>query len=375
MFKTIVHHEWAAAPAAAGTDRSNQPAVIKLGLDLHAKTYVVVAQHDHAMPRPARRFAPAEFVPWVEKLLAQGHTVHVVYEACGFGFGLCRALQAAGAQCQVIAPRKLDEERAGVKTDARDAATLCQRLSRYLDGNLKELAVIRVPSEEEEKLRHLHRQREALVRHRTKLQAQGRGLLVSHSFPAPPHWWRSQTWTRLGKLLPDWLLARLEVFRPVLAALDTQIAALSLQLEAAAPPDLPRGLGKLTIVVLSREVCDWQRFRNRRQVASYTGLCPGEHSSGNKRVQGNVTKHGNPRLRASLVELAWRLVRFQPTYPPVRQRLALLAKGARATGAQRKKAIVAVARHLAIDLWRLHTGQCSAQQLGFTHPSTKESRL
>jgi hypothetical protein len=92
-------------------------------------------------------------------------------------------------------------------------------------------------------------------------------------------------------------------------------------------------------------------------VSSYTGLCPGEHSSGPKRMQGSVTKHGNPRLRAALVECAWRglliclpplvpdaaasLVRFQPTYPPVDQRLALLAKGARATGAQRKKAIVA----------------------------------
>ncbi len=136
-------------------------------------------------------------------------------------------------------------------------------------------------------------------------------------------------------------------------------------------------------MALSREVCDWRRFHNRRQVASYTGLCPGEHSSGNKRVQGSVTKHGNPRLRAWLVELAWRLVRFQPSYPPVRTRLEVLAKGARATGAQRKKAIVcspiylpplvpgtaasAVARHLAVDLWRLHTGQCSAAQLGFSN--------
>ena len=367
MIQTIVHHKGAAAPAAAGTQNNQPPAVIKLGLDIHAQTYVVVAQHDHAGLRPPRRFGPAEFVPWVEKLLAQGHTVHVVYEACGFGFGLCRALRAAGAHCHVIAPRKLDEQRTGVKTDARDAATLCQRLSRYVDGNTKELAVIRVPGEEEERLRHLHRQREALVRHRTKLQAQGRSLLVSHRQAAPPHWWRTQTWNRLTKLLPDWLLTRLEVFRPVLAVLDTQIAALSLQLEAAAPKDLPHGLGKLTSVVLSREVCDWKRFQNRRQVASYTGLCPGEHSSGAKRVQGSVTKHGNPRLRASLVELAWRLVRFQPEYPPVRERLGLLAKGARATGAQRKKAIVAVARHLAIDLWRLYTGQCTAQQLGFNH--------
>jgi transposase len=115
---------------------------------------------------------------------------------------------------------------------------------------------------------------------------------------------------------------------------------------------------------LDREVCDWSRFRNRRQVSSYTGLCPGEYSSGGKRLQGSVTKHGNPRLRAALVELAWRLVRFQPQYPPVRKRLALLAPGARATGAVRKKAIVAVARQLAVDLWRLNTHQTTAEKLG-----------
>jgi Transposase IS116/IS110/IS902 family len=80
-------------------------------------------------------------------------------------------------------------------------------------------------------------------------------------------------------------------------------------------------------------------------------------------VQRKVTKHGNPRLRAALVECAWCLVRFQPQYPPVKKRRRLLAKGARATGAQRKKAIVAVARHLAVDLWRLHTGQTSAEKL------------
>ena len=77
-----------------------------------------------------------------------------------------------------------------------------------------------------------------------------------------------------------------------------------------------------------------------------------------------MTKHGNPRLRSALVECAWRMVRFQPNYPPVKKRLSVLAKGTRAIGALRKKAIVAVARHLAVDLWRLHTGRCSAEQLG-----------
>ncbi|MEO6755377.1 MAG: phage portal protein [Chthoniobacteraceae bacterium] len=100
-------------------------------------------------------------------------------------------------------------------------------------------------------------------------------------------------------------------------------------IESAAPACIPHGLGKLTSVMLTREVCDWRRFNNRRQVSSDTGLCPGEYSSGGKRVQGSVTKHGNPRLRAALVELAWRLVRFQPQYPPVAKRLCILGKGAR----------------------------------------------
>ena len=364
MQNTIVHYEGAASLEAVATKVKPSGARIKIGLDVHARLYVAVAQYDHLLPKAARRLRPSEFVPWVEALLGQGHSVHVVYEACGFGFSLYRQLIAAGAHCYVIAPRKLDEECSRVKTDPRDASTLCQRLSRYLEGNTRELAVIRVPTEEEERARHVSRQRGQLVHHRQKLEAQGRALLVSHDLPAPAHWWKKQTWSRLGKLLPEWIIARLEVYRPALFALEQQILSLSKELEAAAPPCNPLGLGKLTTVVVTREICDWQRFKNRRAISSYTGLCPGERSSGSKRVPGSVTKRGNPRLRAALVECAWRMVRFQPQYPPVKKRLALLCKGSRASGAVRKKAIVAVARHLAVDLWRLHTGRLTVQQLG-----------
>lgn len=246
MSKTIVHRERGASPKAPGHQPTPIRSTIKLGLDIHQARHVVVAQYDHALPKPPRRFAPGEVVPWVESLLQAGHTVHLVYEACGFGFGLYRAVQAAGATCYVIAPCKLDERGKGVKTDALDAAALCQRLSRYVAGNTKELAVIRVPSEAEEQRRHVHRQREALVRARTKLQAQGRALLINHGQAAPAHWWRGRTWRLLGELFPVWLLARLEVFRPVLLALDAQIAALTKELEAAAPAELPTGLGQLT---------------------------------------------------------------------------------------------------------------------------------
>ena len=64
------------------------------------------------------------------------------------------------------------------------------------------------------------------------------------------------------------------------------------------------------------------------------------------------------------MELAWRLVRFQPNYKPILEWKRLLGKGALATGAARKKAIVAVARQLAVDLWRIKTGQLRAEELG-----------
>lgn len=366
MKNTIVHDEGATSLEGAVGKIKLPPSMIKLGLDMHAREHVVVAQYDHLLPKAARRFSPCEFVPWVEGLLRSGHTVHVVYEACGFGFNLYRELIALGAHCYVIAPRKLDEQSTGVKTDPRDALTLCQRLSRYVEGNTRELAVIRVPSEQEERDRHVTRQREQLVHHRQKLEAQGRSLLVCHSLPAPAHWWKQQTWSRLGKHLPAWITLRLDVARPALLSLQEQINALTSELEAVAPASIPAGIGKLTSVVLTREICDWHRFNNRCAISSYTGLCPGERSSGSKRIPGSVTKRGNPRLRAALVECAWRMVRFQPQYPPVKKRLSVLAKGAPATGARRKKAIVAVARRLAVDLWRIHTGRCTAARLGLT---------
>ena len=268
MQNTIVHDEGAASLKVAGTKIRFSCSVIKIGLDVHARLYVAVMQYDHLLPKPARRFLPHEFVPWVEGLLRGGDTVHVVYEACGFGFELYRKLLRIGAHCYVIAPRKLDEQSTGIKTDPRDAATLCQRLSRYLEGNTRELAVVRVPSEQEEQARHVSRQREQLVHHRQKLEAQGRAVLVSHSLPSPAHWWKNQTWKRLGKLLPSWVITHLEVYRPILLTLEQQIAALSVQLEAAAPPSIPVGMGKLATVVLAREICSWGRFKDRRAISS-----------------------------------------------------------------------------------------------------------
>jgi transposase len=318
-------------------------------------------------PKPAQRFQKEAFLLWAAKLKQKsGGEVHAVYEACGFGFGLQRALTALGIECQVVCPQKLDEQNERVKTDGRDAKALCLKLDRDVEGNREALALVRVPSPQAEQLRAIHRQREQLVKARKQLAAQGRSLMVNHGLEPVARWWKGRTFAALA--VPAWMKELLANTQPLLLALEEKTRALSAQLEAAAAPHQPRGLGKLTSVVIEGEIGSWERFTNRMQVGSYTGLCPGEYSSGQTRYQSCIIPQArdNPRLRAALVELAWRLVRFQPNYQPVVKWRAILAKGALATGAARKKAIVAVARQLAVDLWRIRTGRVQAEALGFT---------
>src|SRR5437867_13412415 len=78
-------------------NRSTQ--TIKLGIDVHQHFYVVVMQAGGGTSKPPQRFAPPAFLHWAAKLKAQGHSIHAVYEACGFGFGLCRELTKLGVAC------------------------------------------------------------------------------------------------------------------------------------------------------------------------------------------------------------------------------------------------------------------------------------
>ena len=166
-------------------------AIIKLGIDVHQDYYVVVKQEDGTNPKPAQRFQKEAFLHWAAKLKSQGAEVHAVYEACGFGFGLQRQLSALGIHCYVVCPQKLDERNKRVKTDGLDAKALCLKLDRFVQGNRDALALVRVPTEEEEQNRAIHRQREQLVKTRKVLEAQGRSLMVNHGMEPLSNWWKS----------------------------------------------------------------------------------------------------------------------------------------------------------------------------------------
>src|SRR6266849_5330428 len=251
---------------------------IKLGIDVHQEFYVVVMQEGGSNPKPPQRFAKGAFLYWAAKLKQKsGAEIYAVYEACGFGFSLQRQLSALAIQCYVVCPQKLDEANKRVKTDGLDAKALCLRLDRFVQGNGDALALVRVPTEEEERSRAIHRQREQLVGARKRLEAQGRSLMVNHGLEPVQNWWRPRTFAALP--VPQWMRELLLNSQPILVALQQKIAALTLQLQSAAASNQPRGLGKMTSVILDREIGDWYRFNNRRQIASYTGLCPAEYSS------------------------------------------------------------------------------------------------
>jgi len=334
---------------------------IKLGIDVHADSYRVVRQIDHATPQPAQKFTPKDFLVWAKKQLDQAEEIHSCYEAGPLGYSLHRALMGMGIRNLVIRPQNWDELHKGVKTDKTDALALTQRLDRYVQGNVTALAVIRVPTPEQELARSQSRQREQLMSHRLRLEAQGRSLLLFNGVRVRGRWWQENHWDELKLQVSVPLLELLTVIRDLLLAVQTQLEAATGRLEKAASTQ-PRGVGALTSQVLEREVLCWERFKNRRQVASLTGMCPGVRASGNTHHSGPITKHGNRRLRTALVELAWRWVRFQPDYKPVKRCWAVLSSS-KSSGAAKKKAIVAVGRHVAIDLWRLNTGRTTTEKL------------
>jgi transposase len=342
---------------------------IKLGLDVHADTIVVVRILDHSAPQPAQRFTWGKFRAWIKTQITLTHAVHSCYEAGPFGYGLHRELVALGVNNLIVQPVCLDERHTGVNHDNSDAKELVQRLDRYVAGNTHALATVRVPTPEQEQKRTESRQREQLRREVQRVAAQGRGLLLSQGQREKGGWWEGRRWAELQARIPAWLVARLEVFRRVLTTLTSELEAATTTLEQAAPALRPKGLGGLTYEVVEREVGQWDRFDNRRQVGSYTGLCGGVSASGNSRHLLPITKHGNVRLRTALIELAWRLVTWQRDCKLVKKWWPVLGN-VKASKAAKKKAIVAMARQMAVDLWRWRTGRTKPEDLGWTMVGT-----
>jgi transposase len=296
------------------------------------------------------------------------------YEAGRDGFWLHRALTARGVTNVVVDPSSIETPRRArqVKTDRVDVQGLLKRLMRIGSGE-RVWSTVRVPTEAEEDRRQLHREMTALGTESTRLRNQIGALLMTQGVATRrvpvrhPDQWAAALRRRDGSPLLPGLQSRIERDVARLQLVRAQVAALeharSLALRApTADPALAKaralmalkGLGETAAWVTVMEVFGWRRFRNRREVASLLGLAPTPFASGQMLHEQGISKAGNPRLRALMIELAWIWLRYQPQSALAHWFETRFAHGGTR---QRRIGIVAVARRLWIDLWRyLETG-------------------
>ena len=348
--------------------------LIKLGVDCHGAQHTFARIIDQLGCQPAQSLAPEAFIDFLKKQLTLAKRVVMVYEAGPYGFSLYRQATELGVECLVCAPERLSRGRKRVN-DKIDARELLNRLDRHLAGNDAALRLVRPLSIEQEMSRRQARERNTYRKERQRWMGRGRSLLHTLGIGRPGRWWDPQRCQdllkelekRYGQAVADQAGAELGRYFEALNWVQKQLDDLTARLrKASAERKQPRlkAIGALSSELLDREIGDWDRFKNRRQVASYTGLCPGEDSSGESQMSLSIDKHGNPRVRAVLVECAWLLPRFQPDYKPLQRWKWVFQEGSKAGKALRKKAAVALGRRLAVDLWRIRTGRARPEDLG-----------
>jgi transposase len=314
----------------------------------------------------------AELRRKAEVRTSQHYPIITIQEAGLDGFWLHRVLRQNGVESHVVDPASIamPRRRKRAKTDRLDGETLLRALLAYKRGEPRVCAMVVAPSPEEEDRRRLCRERRTLIEERVTHGNRIKGLLFAQGICdyAPI---RRDRRTRLealrtgdGRELPSHLKAqigreldRIELLlgqiKAVEAALEALLAAARKPASQQVAPDLVtmllalKGLGANFAAVLWSEAF-YRQFANRRQVAAYAGLAATPWQSGGIRHEQGVSKAGNPRLRTTMIQLAWLWIRHQPQSALTRWFKERSPQG-------RKRAIVALARKLLVALWKYVT--------------------
>jgi transposase len=296
--------------------------------------------------------------------------VVVMYEAGQDGFWIYRELKRQGYEALVIDPASIPVERHArrAKTDRLDAIKLVTCLRAWLRGERDRMHVVYVPTAEAQAQRQLTRDRGELQKeigqHRDRMRKLLRteGCWVELKSNVGKQLASGQLTCHDGAALPAELVARLERECARLAVAEQQLSALEKSLVRQLPAPVQnqihnlarlKGIGEVGAMRLNLELF-WRTFNNRRQVGACVGLVPQPYDSGESRRDQGISKQGNRRVRALLIEMAWLWLRYQP-----RSELACWFNartcGSGTSKRARRIAIVAVARRLVIALWRYST--------------------
>ena len=303
--------------------------------------------------------------------------VHSCYEAGRDGFWIHRFLENKGIHNVIVDPASIEVSRRkrNAKTDRIDVRKLVRLVVRHCEGE-DVLRPVRVPPIEAEVERLLPRQLAALKKRRLRITNQIRAELFLHGVDLDPRKgsFAQETFLREleearqwdGTPLPEGVLYMVKLHWEQYRLIESQIKDLSqrqrealrqarrrepsatpAQLKAARLTEL-RGIGDTGAYVLTTEFFGWRTFNNRKEVGALAGLTGTPFQSGGPGRDQGISKAGNPRVRRLMVELAWLWLRYQPHSRTTRWFYDHVGK---AGSRGKRKAIVAVARKLLVELW------------------------
>lgn len=316
---------------------------IFVGMDVHKNTYSVTVICDKAIvKRDTLKAEPQGLISYLKKRFGSGK-IKTAYEAGFCGFHLHRTLEAAGIENIVVHAAGIETSNNRVKTDKRDSLKIAVHLS---EGKLRS---VYIPTVEQEDNRTVTRLRETFCKEKSRIANQIKSLLFLHGLiPANNKKNVSLKWIRsLSQFeMTPGVRFSIETFAAMWLHFDAKIKQIDMEIKKQAAKDKAidemyqavSGIGCTSARVLANELGDLQQFKNERQLSSYIGFTPSEHSSGEHTRQGHITKQGKPIVRKILVQASWVAIRHDKELQAIYERIA--AK----SGA--KRAIVAVARRL-----------------------------
>jgi transposase len=293
--------------------------------------------------------------------------VRSCYEAGREGFWIHRALEGMGIENIVIDAASMDvKRRKRAKTDRIDAEGLVRQLIRYWRGEHDVWSVVRVPSEEAEDSRQMHREMEVLKRERGQHRVRIQSLLFTVGLDVEVSSGLMKQLDQLcgwdGKPLPEGMKQRIGREYGRLKVVEQDLAELkrkqreklaskqsSPSLEKIRKLKQLRGIASGSSWVFVMELFGWRQFRNRREVAGALGITPMPYQSGDSAREQGISHAGNRRARTMAIEIAWSWLRYQPESRLSRWYRERFGSGG---GRLRRIGIVAMARKLMVDLWR-----------------------
>jgi len=295
----------------------------------------------------------------------------VIQEAGLDGFWIDRVLQNEEVESHVVDPASIatSRRRRRAKTDKIDGETLVRSLLAYKRGEPRVCSMVKAPTPEEEDHRRLCRERKVLTAESVRHVNRIKGLLFCQGISGyePLRRDRRERLEELqtgdGRRLPQHLKAqvdreldRLELLLKQIKTVEGERDALLAAAQTAMPAPAAmlldiKGIGSEFAAVLWSEGL-LRHFDNRRQVAAYAGLAPTPWQSGAVDREQGVSKAGNPRLRTTLIQLAWLWLRNQPQSA---RTIRFHERVRRNAGRLRKTTIVALARKLLVALWKYVT--------------------